>query len=154
MSTTFLRFFVPGEPAPQGSMKGFSPKGTTIVNMTSDNKKTPFWRADVRRFAYDAMNEKDLAIIPSGEPIAIWLDFVVKRITTLPKTKPTPPATKKPDVDKLARAVFDALTGVVYTDDSQVVNVGAQKRIAEIGETPGCRIHVVRLLESDSEEPT
>lgn len=39
-----------------------------------------------------------------------------------------PPAhVVKPDVDKLVRAVLDALTGVVYVDDNQVVSVEATK---------------------------
>jgi Holliday junction resolvase RusA-like endonuclease len=33
----------------------------------------------------------------------------------------------KPDLDKLARCVLDALTGVVYADDSQVVGINASK---------------------------
>ena len=49
----------------------------------------------------------------------------------------TPPAVKKPDLDKCIRAVLDALTGVVLADDSLVVDVhGARKRLADIGEEP------------------
>jgi Holliday junction resolvase RusA-like endonuclease len=35
-----------------------------------------------------------------------------------------------PDVDKLARAALDALTGVAYEDDSQVVELRVRKRYA------------------------
>jgi Holliday junction resolvase RusA-like endonuclease len=35
--------------------------------------------------------------------------------------------TTKPDLDKLARAVLDALTGVYYLDDAQVVSLDLQK---------------------------
>ena len=34
---------------------------------------------------------------------------------------------KRPDLDKLVRGVLDALTGVCYRDDSQVVTLTAQK---------------------------
>jgi Holliday junction resolvase RusA-like endonuclease len=34
---------------------------------------------------------------------------------------------KRPDLDKLIRAVMDALTGTCYLDDSQVVRIRASK---------------------------
>jgi Holliday junction resolvase RusA-like endonuclease len=34
---------------------------------------------------------------------------------------------KRPDLDKLVRAVLDALTGVCYLDDSQVTRIEAEK---------------------------
>lgn len=37
------------------------------------------------------------------------------------------------DVDKLARALLDALTGVVFADDSQVVDLDVSKRYADTG---------------------
>lgn len=33
------------------------------------------------------------------------------------------PMTKRPDVDKLGRAVLDALTGIVWRDDCQVIGL-------------------------------
>lgn len=142
-SHALVSFWVPGAPAPQGSMKGFSPKGTTIVNMTSDNKATPFWRADVKIFALREMHGKAMMV---GVPVFAHLYFVVKRIKSLPKTQPTPPAIKKPDNDKLARAIFDACTGLVYQDDSQVTEQYNDKRIAELGEQPGCWVSIGPVL--------
>jgi hypothetical protein len=43
---------------------------------------------------------------------------------------------KAPDLDKLARSVFDALTRVVFHDDAQVVDLVATKRYATVGEPP------------------
>jgi Holliday junction resolvase RusA-like endonuclease len=34
---------------------------------------------------------------------------------------------KRPDLDKLVRAVLDSLTGVCYEDDSQVIRLRASK---------------------------
>lgn len=50
---------------------------------------------------------------------------------------------KRPDVDKLSRAVLDALSMAgIWGDDSQVTHLCATKRVAEIGEEPGCRITI------------
>jgi crossover junction endodeoxyribonuclease RusA len=78
---------------------------------------------------------------PLPGPVAVELEFVMPRPSATPKRR-TPPAVKKPDVDKLIRAVFDALTKVVWTDDSVVTAVSASKRLAELTEQPGCWIRV------------
>jgi Holliday junction resolvase RusA-like endonuclease len=51
--------------------------------------------------------------------------------------------TTKPDIDKLSRAVLDALTSVWYKDDSQVIQLEAQK-IYTYGE-PGVYIGIGHL---------
>lgn len=40
----------------------------------------------------------------------------------------------KPDIDKLMRGVFDALTGIVYRDDSQICVAEAHKLFCESNE--------------------
>ena len=45
----------------------------------------------------------------------------------------------KPDVDKLARAGLDAMTGVVFSDDAQVTEALVGK---VYGETPGLMCEV------------
>jgi Holliday junction resolvase RusA-like endonuclease len=44
-----------------------------------------------------------------------------------------------PDLDKLVRAILDSLTGVVWRDDAQVVDIVARKVYAE---TPGVDIAI------------
>lgn len=46
--------------------------------------------------------------------------------------------TKKPDLDKTLRAIKDALTGIVYVDDSQVVVVTIAKEWRNIEDTWIC----------------
>lgn len=43
--------------------------------------------------------------------------------------------TKKPDIDNLIKSVLDALNGLAYKDDSQIVKVTAIKQYAETGST-------------------
>jgi crossover junction endodeoxyribonuclease RusA len=79
-------------------------------------------------------------------PLCALLNFVLTRPKSAPK-KSTPAAIRNPDLDKLQRAVFDAIKSAgVYQDDSQVVAVFAVKRIAELDNDPtGCLIRLIAL---------
>ncbi|MFD5245039.1 RusA family crossover junction endodeoxyribonuclease [Amycolatopsis sp. NPDC058340] len=127
-------------------MKAFANKKTGRPIIVKDNQaRQKTWRADVR----DALLD-DFGGAPRTHfdgPVDIRLDFVLPRPKSTPKTRPTPAATKKPDLDKLIRAVFDAITeSGMWTDDSAVVVVTATKRIAEIGEPSGCLIELCEAV--------
>lgn len=53
-----------------------------------------------------------------------------------------PPMVQAPDLDKLVRAVGDALTGITYTDDRQITHITASKRRANPGEDTGARVKI------------
>lgn len=132
-----IEFWVPGLPQPQGSKRGFvTPSGK--VSMVESAAGVKPWRSDVKVFAAEAMIGRPLM---SG-PVFLHCDFVMKRPVSTPKTRPTPPAIKKPDLDKLLRAIGDALKGTVYAEDSMIVEMVGTKRIAEEGEQPGVQIGV------------
>lgn len=138
---TELSRFVPGTPAPQGSARAIVHKHTQrAVLIKANDKRQKSWRGDVR----DALTDdhgRPRAYFPGA--VAVELAFVMPRPKSTPKTRPTPAATKKPDLDKLVRAVFDAITSAgVWTDDSAAVDLRATKRIAELGEPTGCRITI------------
>ncbi len=48
----------------------------------------------------------------------------------------------KGDVDNLAKGPLDALSGIVYEDDVQVLALLVKKRWAEHGENPGVKIKI------------
>lgn len=50
--------------------------------------------------------------------------------------------TKRPDVDNLAKAVLDALNGVLYVDDSQIVELSVCKHY---GESAKIHLDVIEL---------
>lgn len=127
------RFFVAGVPAPQGSMRGFVVGKRAVV--TADNTKTKPWRS---RVGEEAQAHFDSVIVG---PVAITAMFVMPRPVSTPK-RTTPPATKKPDLDKLVRASLDSLAGIAFRDDAQVVSITACKRLAEIGEQSGLHIDI------------
>lgn len=70
-----------------------------------------------------------------------------------PKTRTTPPISK-PDLDKLARAVLDSLSKIVYHDDAQITNLRAQKKWANgIGEGVTILIAPAELPNVETESP-
>ncbi|KAB7761211.1 RusA family crossover junction endodeoxyribonuclease [Mycolicibacterium mucogenicum] len=127
-----LRFFVPGKAAPQGSKRHVG-RGILVES----SKEVGPWRERVALAAHNAMAGRALF----NGAVVVMLNFVLPRPKSAPKTR-TPAATKRPDLDKLERAILDALTDVCFADDSQVVALLGHKRIAEIGETAGCEIRV------------
>lgn len=134
--TPTTRVFVPGVPVPQGSTRAFVVKGRAVT--TAANVKTRPWRADLQAgLAYHLQRTGIAGIaLPTG-PVAVGLSFVMPRRKSEPK-RTTPAHTRKPDLDKLIRAVLDAMTGIVFTDDAQVNRIlEAEKRTAAIGEQPG-----------------
>jgi crossover junction endodeoxyribonuclease RusA len=133
-SDPVIEFFVPGKPQQQGSkVKG------QWGNIREDNKNLGPWRERVALAAYAAAKGRRFE---RHEPVAVGIEFVLYRPASLPKRKPTPPATKAPDVDKLERAINDALTHVLWEDDAQVTVVLKRKRVAEPGESPGAHVWV------------
>lgn len=138
-----LEFDVYGLPQPQGSAKAFVPKGWTRPVVTSDNPNLKDWR---RLVASAAQPHAPTTGLLAG-PVRLTLAFALARPQSLPK-KRTHHITR-PDVDKLARAVLDALTGILLRDDSQVVELVASKAYAELGASPGLRVR----LEDATTEP-
>jgi Holliday junction resolvase RusA-like endonuclease len=51
--------------------------------------------------------------------------------------------TKKPDIDNLAKSVKDALRGIIYTDDSQIVEAHLYKQYGK----PEVKIEIKSLLQ-------
>ena len=114
-------FTVYGTPEPQGSMKIFVPKGLKHPIITSDSKKLMPYRQQVTRTCLAAMEDSGCRLIERPSPVMLSIQFFFRK----PKlaSRKTVHKTTKPDIDKLERAVLDALTGAAFEDDSQVVRV-------------------------------
>lgn len=123
---TQVEFTVAGVPAPQGS------KTRTKWGMREDNPNTRPWREAVAWEATAAMKGRK----PLSGPLEMAVGFYFPRPKSHFRTgkhdgelKDSAPAycATKPDLDKLVRAIGDAITGVVCRDDSQLVQVLAAK---------------------------
>jgi Holliday junction resolvase RusA-like endonuclease len=113
-----IKFTVIGCPQPQGSTKAFIPKGWNRAIITTANSKNKPWRQEVAGMAASYMEERSLDLLEEL-PIQVNVEFFFEKPKSTKKT--VMHKITKPDIDKLARSVLDALTGVVFKDDSQVV---------------------------------
>lgn len=126
-----MTIFVPGIAAPQGSMKHVG-RGRIV----SASKRLGPWR---RLVAKTVTSLHRGGAYEREQPVFVGLEFVMPRPASTPKRR-TPPAIRRPDVDKLARAVLDAIDNLITTDDAQVTTLHVHKRLAATGEQPGVHI--------------
>lgn len=133
-------FIVHGIAQPQGSTRSFRAGGKIVT--TSDNPKVRPWRQAI------AWEARAHGVVLSRGEVEVEVRVLLPRPKShfgkrglLPSARPSP--TTKPDVDKLLRAVLDALTGVAYHDDSQVVRAVISKAYCSMDfPTPIARISV------------
>lgn len=131
---TQLRFFVPGVPAPQGSKKHVG-RGILIES----SKKLGPWRDEIVRIAQRAA-ETDGWVSPGAVHVRTIFWLVRPRSVSLSR-RPRP--TVKPDLDKLVRAAFDALTiARVISDDAAVVTLTAAKVYCGPTDMPGVQVTI------------
>ena len=133
-----ITFFAHGLPVPQGSTRAFVVKGRPVI--TSTAKGLAAWRRLIADAAQAHARMHEGAVV-------LGVDFYLPRPKSAPKRKPIH-ASKRPDIDKLLRAILDSLSGVMYRDDAQVVRVNVSKGYAR----PDGRIGVeVRIYEAGEE---
>jgi len=111
-----------GVPQAQGSIKAFMRPGAKFASLTSTNKNLKPWRQDVGLLAKSSMNQLKSELATGAVRVDIWFGFQRPKSRKKDRHKTT-----KPDLDKLERAVLDALTGICYQDDSQVTVLHAEK---------------------------
>lgn len=139
-----------GLPGPQGSKRHV---GNGV--MVESSAKVKPWRQDVKHAALDVTAALDWIVLTG--PLAVAMTFTFPRIKghyrtgryahLLKDTAPLQPSVY-PDLSKIVRSTEDALTGIVWKDDAQVVQyvrlgkwyagVGAEDVLA----VPGCVIRV------------
>lgn len=142
-----MRFVVEGTPVPQGSKKAFvvkGPKGPRAVMIDDEKAALKVWRDLVTAAARAAMLDpvSPIQTIPAQVAVKVEIEFRMARPKTVkPEVRPFPSVS--PDVDKLARAVLDAMTTAgVYVDDGQVIDLHPTQVYAEPGEAPGAVVGV------------
>jgi crossover junction endodeoxyribonuclease RusA len=133
-----LTLWVPGTPVPQGSMR--SPAAGVVLH---NSPEVLSWRQAIGYACNEKWHEA-----PIDLPVRLRLWFYFKR-----PQRPQHPAfaSTAADVDKLVRAVGDALQEArVLTNDARIVAVEAEKRwVATTGTRtePGMALHLETVAE-------
>lgn len=135
-----------GTPAPKGSSRAFYKAGMKRAVIVKDNsERQRSWDRAVRESALEVLGEV-VEPVYRQVPLAVTIEFRLTRpaghwgAKGLKPSAPVAPA-GKPDVDKLARATLDPLTGLAYDDDARIVRLAVTKLYAEPGKE-GARITV------------
>lgn len=141
MTPGLVKFICAGHPITQGSKRAFVRNGhATLVETNGDRLR--LWRHVIATTAQTATTDG-----PIEGPVQVHLWFRLDRPASAPKTKRTwPTKARSGDVDKLARAALDALTGVAFADDAQVVRLVVEKDWAD-ARGPGLEVVVMPVRE-------
>lgn len=142
MQPDAITFTVAGmEPATQGSKRAL---GNGV--MVETNKRLRPWRCLVTDAALSTQHPITTA------PVSVSITFRFLRPQShynkrglSPRAPQHLTSKQKGDIDKLTRAILDALTGTLLHDDSQVVQLSAHKRYATQDEHPGALITIIPL---------
>lgn len=150
-----LDVVVNGDPAPQGSksFKGLAKNGRAI--MAESSRRVKPWRDRVQDVIEDeirGLSGRFPGMFPLTGPVALDLTFTMRKPARAPKKRRIFP-TKRPDVDKLLRAVLDAGTAAgLWDDDSQVIELSTRKVFpiehSFAGTVPGIRAFIYTIREN------
>ena len=142
-----LNFVAFGLPSPGGSKSAFrNPRTGKIVVVDAGGKKTRTWRTVVAHAARAAMSGGELM----QPPLALVIEFRMPRPKAhykasgeIKQDAPWFPIVR-PDLTKLLRSTEDAMTGIVWHDDSQIVEQNIHRTYSSDGGT-GARISVLTI---------
>lgn len=135
MENTSISFWIGGEPVPWKRVRAKthkvkddkSGKEKTTVHFFED-KKVSEYKEKIK----NAYKESGGKYFEKGTPLRCEIYFYFeapksashkKRIDLIANGRPT----KRPDIDNLYKGIADALNGVAYYDDSQIVSVSLCK---------------------------
>jgi Holliday junction resolvase RusA-like endonuclease len=139
-----------GLPAPQGSATAMliGNRAVLVPGTSKEGRKaTKVWRKAVTAAAMDHLAVYPVA--PLDEPIAVWITF---RFPPVPSEPFRTRMTTTPDIDKLLRSTFDALTDSgLIVNDSRIWRVSATKLYVKGNQRPGATISLEVSGEEEKE---
>ena len=134
-----LTFDVPAVPVAQPRQK-HAMIGGHLRNYTPTKHPVNAFKASCRTAA---------SAVYDGPPLRVALRLTLTFLLPRPiamfwkkKDMPRVPHTKKPDIDNLSKSVKDALSNLVWHDDSLISHLNATKFIASGYEQPHVRVKV------------
>lgn len=124
-----IRFTVPGEPVGKGRPRVVRSSG---FSRTYTPEKTASYE-NLVKLEFQRQGGRMLKDVPLKVRISAW--YSIPRSASKRKKQAMSGGlirpTKKPDADNVAKSVCDALNGLAYRDDSQVVTLIVEKWFGE-----------------------
>ena len=112
------KYTILGDPRPQGRPKFFR-RGNFV------GAYDPKQSRDYKQTLAAQLAAQSPEFIEQGKAVSIYVEFIFARPKSLPKR--VEDHVKKPDLDNLIKALKDAAKGILWHDDSQVVQLSARK---------------------------
>lgn len=162
--TSPIEFFVPGIARPGGSKKAnvvrrrdgsivTNAKGNPVVAVRDmGGERTENWRAVVALEARRVFQGEPLSV-PLRLDVTFWMPRPKAHFRGNGELRDWAPhyCAKAPDTTKLLRALEDALTGIVWRDDTLIVEQAAKKIF---GSRPGAQVTITPLAANVTMKPT
>lgn len=144
-----VQFYVKGVPAPGGSKSAFPiKKGGVftgkIAMVDAAGAKNKLWRGAVKAHAVKSMMGRPKLQGALGLTITFYMPRPKAHKNKEGNVKGSAPTFHliRPDATKLVRSTEDAMTGIVYDDDAQIVKQFAEKKYETNLYGPGAIIEV------------
>lgn len=127
-----IMFTVYGEPVAKGRPR-FAKRGNYVQTYTP--VKTKSYEDEVRLLATKAKGSG--STLEGSVSVFIYISFSVPKSYSKRKREACLSGetkhTKKPDLDNVAKAIIDGMNGIIFKDDSQIINLHVTKVYAEVG---------------------
>lgn len=143
-----VSFSVFGEPKSKGSLKPFLHPRTRKIIMLPAAKGLRAWEGAIRT---EAQKHAEQGVFFGG-PIRILVTFTFARPKSV-SVKKRAHMTVAPDCSKLVRGVEDAMIGILFRDDSQIVEIHARKVYGATNEPSRLDVTIVELTAADAMLP-
>lgn len=141
---TSITFFVPGFCITKGSGHAMRSASGKVFVVQNNAKRLRPWEGRIAEVAAEA---GAAGVYSANAAFKVEMAFLLKRPVshtksdgTLRDSAPFYPIVQKCDLDKMERAVLDALTSVLFLNDSQVCRIESEKTYCTADQTPGVYI--------------
>ena len=121
-----LEIYIPGKSVPQGRPR-FARRGNFV--QTYDAKQSVDYKSWVKHCALEVMHKTGTQLISRDVPLHMVLNVVIAKPSSVPKRRLCPVV--KPDLDNIQKTIQDALEGIAYQADQQIVSISSVKRYGQ-----------------------
>lgn len=128
-----VQYSVPGEPRGKGRPR-FAKRGNFVKTYT--DAKTASYEDQIRFYALKAMG--DSKVIEGAVRVFVSIRMAVPKSYSAKRREAclngSDKPLKKPDWDNVAKSICDAMNGIIYVDDTQIVEAHITKQYAHQAE--------------------